>query len=87
MAPIHQFSFQSSNHQRILEHFSEALLSNLPSHVTKPTDINAFIQQTPLPGIQKHLYQNHQQQVKHDLHESAPFDLKHIGGNGKAVYP
>jgi hypothetical protein len=77
-APIHQFSFQSSNHRQIIEHFGETLLAKLPTTDTKPSDIQTFIQHTKLTGIQKHLYQLHQQQIKQALTDSAPLDLAAI---------
>jgi hypothetical protein len=75
IAPIHQFSFHSSKHRQIIEHFGETLLANLPTTNNKPPDIQTFIQHTQLTGIQKHLYQLHQQQTKQALYDSAPLDL------------
>jgi hypothetical protein len=78
MAPIHQLSFQSSKHRQIIKHFSKTLLANLPVKDDKPSDIQTFIQQTQLSGIQKHLYLLHQRQVKQDLTDSAPLDLQNL---------
>jgi hypothetical protein len=78
IAKIHQYSFQFSKHQQILNHFSTKLLSNLPDTPTTPKTIQDFIQHTRLQGIQQTLYLKHQQSVRATLYKTAPTDITDI---------
>jgi hypothetical protein len=75
IAKIHQYSFQFSKHQKILDHFSTNLLSKLPETPTTPKTIQDFIQHAQLKGVQQQLYLKHQQSVRKLLYDTTPADI------------
>jgi hypothetical protein len=67
MPTIHKHCFQHTAHNPILSHFGNELLSKLPQQTNTWKTIDHFIRNAPLNGIQKHLYHQHQLDVKTNL--------------------
>jgi hypothetical protein len=64
---IHKHCLQYTTHNSILSHYGPELLSKLPQQTNSWKTMENFIRNAPLQGIQKHLYHQHQQDIKTNL--------------------
>jgi hypothetical protein len=64
---IHRHCFRHTAHNPILSHYGPELLSKLPQQTNTWKTMDNFIRNAPLHRIQKHLYHQHQLDVKTNL--------------------
>jgi hypothetical protein len=78
MPPIHNHCFQNTAHKPILSHYGQELLPRLPQQPYAWKTIEHFVKDAPLHGIQKHLYHQHQLEVKKHLPMHFPPDMAQL---------
>jgi hypothetical protein len=72
-APIHTHTMTHNTYTELLHHYAPTFLPIIQSTLKTTTlTLETFIQNTPLPGIQKLLYHHHQHMIRKTFHQFAP---------------